>query len=312
MISRDFEKIWISLVNSNGFRRFAKWGPASIVFRHHIYQKLLSIRLYAITYRYRYQKPTYYQDVNTYCTFIGHTKSGGSLISSQLDAHQNIIMSDEMDALQFVSAGFSREQIIHIIARISRKEFLKGRVTARRLNPYSLIVPDQWQGRYHKLVVVGDSKAGKTTQNLANNPELLKRLRSVMGEVEIKFIHVIRNPYDPISIMMIRGQRKIQDAIEHYFDNCENLAKIRSQIGESNIFSIRYEDYIREPRTKLANLCHFLGVQASDEYLTACINVLRKTPDRSREQVKWDPQWIDVVKRKIDSYDFLDGYTYEN
>jgi hypothetical protein len=245
--------------------------------------------------------------------FIGHTKSGGTLIGSLLDAHPNVILADEADVLAYMENGFSRHQIYHILLKISRREVLKGRVTARRLKPYSFKVPGQWQGRYSKLQVIGDSRAGLTTQKFGRDPDLLRqKLHKLIPDVDIKLIQVIRNPYDPISQMMIRGKRSFQNAQERYFANCEILIELRKQMNSSTLLAVKYEEFIRQPESNLIRICNFLGIDACDDYVDACTNILYESPEQSRHLVRWEPEWIDAVQSKIDRFDFLEGYTFKD
>ncbi|MCB0190939.1 MAG: sulfotransferase [Anaerolineae bacterium] len=269
-------------------------------------------RRYVTTYYKCRQEPTQFKDVKTFCMFIGHVKSGSTLIGSLLDAHPNVILADEADALKYVSSGFSRDQLFHILLKASHREALKGRVTARRLNAYSLSVPDQWQGRYNKLQVIGDSKAGPSTRIISRDPQLIQRLNTVMSGIDVKLIQVIRNPYDPISLMMIRGRRSFENAVKHYFAYCETLADIRAKMNESSLLPVRYEEFIRQPEENFLKVCDFLGIEATAEYVSACLGILYSSPEQSRHLVPWSPQWIEVVKHKIDQFDFLGGYSYEN
>jgi hypothetical protein len=239
-------------------------------------------------------------------------KSGGSMIGSLLDAHPNVILADEVYALRYLQAGFNREQIFHILLRASQKEFLKGRVTARRLTPYSWLVPGQWQGRFTSLRVIGDSTTGASTQQLTEIPNLLEKLRKVMKSVNLRFVHVIRNPYDPISIMMMRGKRTFENASEHYFASCKMLLELHNQLSASELFPVRYEDFVGKPEKNLAEICKFLGLEATPEYLNACASILHKSPERSRHLVKWEPEWVEHVKSKMAPYDFLAGYSFED
>lgn len=234
------------------------------------------------------------------------------MIGSLLDAHPEIILSDEAGAIRYVSAGFSRNQIFHLLLRVSRREAMKGRVTARRLTPYSFAVPGQWQGRYATLRVIGDSTTGTSTQRFAREPHLLQRLHQVMEGRQVKFIQVIRNPYDPISYMMVRGKRSFANAIEHYFANCNTLVEMRKSLDPSNLYPVRYEDFIHQPDSHLSQICRFLGVEAGPDYLRSCRGILRQSPDQHRQMVDWNAKWITVVKNKIDQYDFLAGYSFEN
>lgn len=311
-MSNSLEDFWVSWLNSERWRHFAKWGVGARLFESSAYRKLDTTRRFVTTYYKSLRQPELFQDVHTFCMFIGHTKSGSSLLGSLLDAHPDIILADEADALRYVADGFGKEQIFHILLKGSHREAMKGRVTARRLDPYSLAVPDQWQGKYRALKVIGDSKAGPSVGRLSREPDLLHKVQKVMQGVNTRFIHVIRNPFDPISVMMMRGKRSFENAVEHYFDYCRTLTTLRQQLPGTQLMAVRYEAFVREPESHLQNLCRFLGVEAGDEYLHACAGILHDSPERSRELVTWQPEWIEIVQERIGQVEFLAGYSYED
>lgn len=234
------------------------------------------------------------------------------MVGGLLDAHPNIIISDEVDVLQYLAKGFNQDQLFHLILHASRREQMKGRVTARRLDPYSFLVPDQWQGSYSTLTVIGDSTAGKSTQKLAANPNLIRDLRGIMDGKPTRFIQVIRNPFDPMTIMMIRGTRTFENALQHYFEDCDTLNELRSYLNSEDLYSIRYEDFVKSSSNQLIELCNFLGTEANDDYLESCSRIINHSPERSRDLVEWKPEWIDRVEEKIDQYGFLEGYSFRN
>ena len=295
----------------SAFRQFLKKGPGAVIFRSKGYRRLLMLRHFISSYYSAVTLPARFMDVRIYCMFIGHNKSGVSMIGSLLDAHPDAILSDEADALEYVQAGFSRDQIFHILLRQSYREARKGRITARRLQPYSYQVPDQWQGRYRTLRVIGDSTAGSSTRSFASQPDLLKRLKNTMRGTDLKFIQVIRNPYDPISAMMVRSGRSFENAIETYFSYCETLSTMRKQLEPSQLLSLRYEDFVRDAKTRLTEICQFLGLQTEPDYLNACAGILHDTPETSRQWVQWDSGHINRVAAEIDRYEFLHGYSFE-
>jgi hypothetical protein len=131
-----------------------------------------------------------------------------------------------------------------------------------------------------------------------------------MTEVNVKFILVVRNPFDPISFIMIRGQRSFENAIEHYFSNCAMVNDLRKRIGSENLIAMRYEDFINHPKTNLAAVCRFLGLAADEEYLDACASILHATPEQGRHLVNWEEKWIKQVERQMKQFDFLDGYSF--
>ncbi|MEM2125336.1 MAG: sulfotransferase [Candidatus Methanosuratincola sp.] len=305
------ERMWISFTNSEEFRSFSKRGFGSVLFRSPAYRRLLLGKNYLTSYYTTLRYPALFSEVENFCIFIGHNKSGTSMIGSLLDAHPNIILADEVGALEHISAGFSRDQIFHILLRMSRKEFLKGKVTARRLTPYSYLVPGQWQGRCTTLKVIGDGTASSSTRRFAQEPDLLQRLQDRMAPVGVKFIQMIRNPYDVISVMMVRGKRSFENALGQYFANCVTLTDLRKKLDDSSLFAMRYEHFIEEPEQKLRGLCRYLRVECPDDYLNACLSILHPSPHQNRDMVKWQASWIDAVQDKIEQYDFLQGYSFE-
>ncbi len=170
------EKLWVSVIDSTRWRRFAKRGPGARLFQGKAFRRLDQAWRFTLTRWADRRRPDLLRDVRKLLMFIGQTKSGGTMIGSMLDAHPNAVVADEVDATRFVEAGFSRSQIFHLMLKGARREAMNGRVTARRLDPYSFSVREQWQGRFANLVVVGESEAGPSTRRLASDPGLLGRV----------------------------------------------------------------------------------------------------------------------------------------
>ena len=116
-------------------------------------------------------------------------KSGTSLLGAMLDAHPDMIVADEVDALRHAEQGYTREGLFQLLERGARGEAEKGRVTARRLDGgYALAVPGGSQGRSARPLVVGDGRAGPTTQALADDPGRLGRFRQLLDDVDLGVI----------------------------------------------------------------------------------------------------------------------------
>ena len=56
-------------------------------------------------------KKTFLKSLETYCMFIGYPRSGHSLVGSLLDAHPQIILAHELNALELFKRGFGARQI---------------------------------------------------------------------------------------------------------------------------------------------------------------------------------------------------------
>lgn len=250
--------------------------------------------------------------VRTYCVFIGHARSGHSIVGALLDAHPQVAISDELDALRYIDLGFAARQVMYLSVAVSRRQALNERRKAGHGGAvYSYHVPGQSQGDHHELRVVGDSQAGWTVQRLARDPRLFDALRAAMAGRDVRFIHVVRNPFDNISTMMLRGNRTFESAFHRYFANCESIVVLAERIGDDALLRLRHEDVVTQPRPTLRAACEFLGVDAPDDYLEACASILYDSPSRSRAKVRWTADMRASVEERIVHFDFLDGYTFE-
>jgi len=292
-----------SLVHSDGLPEYSTPGVGKRLFRW-----LNFARRYGLSYRQTRNASALFQDVETYCLLVGNTRSGGSTLSALLDAHPNVILADEVDTLQYLSAGFTRDQIYYLLCSISQKQAIRGR---KDRGKFTYQVPGQWQGRFTKLRVIGDSKAGKSTRRLAQHPNLLQQLRNLM-QVQTKLIHVLRNPFDSIAEMNLRSGRPLANGVDYYFENCATVASIRKQIQPSDFMTLKQEELLDDSGTRLSAVCHFLGLEASEDYLSACISILYKPAEKARSKVQWNPELIATVTRKLEPFDFLQGYSYQD
>ncbi|HEY7333154.1 MAG TPA: sulfotransferase [Candidatus Limnocylindria bacterium] len=250
-----------------------------------------------------------FEGVRTYCLFIGHARSGHSVIGALLDAHRQIVISDELDALRYLRAGFTRGQLMYGSLEISRRQGATLRQKAGRGGKtYSYHVPGAWQGRAEELRVVGDSQAGWTTRRLGADPDLLRRLRQRMAPIEVRFVHVVRNPFDNIATMMLRGGRTFESAFAQYAANCEVIVPLAARIGSQRLYRVRHEALVGDPRATLTALCAFLGVEADDAYLAAATAQVYRSPARSRTEVEWRPEDARRVEELIARFDYLAGY----
>lgn len=303
---------WTTLVDSGLFRRMAGGRTGRAMTRSRLFRDALLHKSYLTSAVMARRQPDAFREVRAFCLFIGHNKSGTSLLGSLLDAHPDAIVADDMDMLRFVAAGFSRDQICHLLAAGARRDFQKGRVTARRVGAYSFLVHGGQQGSYRRALVLGDSTSGSTTRRLGEAPALLDRLRATTGGAAARFIFVIRNPFDPISYIMVRGRRSFENAADHYFTNCATALELRRRIGPDNVLAVHYEPFVSDCEPQLRRVCDYLGLDAEPGYLTACAAVVRLTPQRERDRVAWDARRRAEVMARMRPYDFLDGYSFDS
>ena len=83
-------------------------------------------------------------------------------------------------------------------------------------------------------------------------------------------------------------------------------------LGNDAVIDVRHESLMEDPKSVLRELCGFLGLGYEDDYLEDCASIVFKSPHKSRYEVEWDDEMLDVVRAGICRFDFLEGYSYED
>lgn len=248
-----------------------------------------------------------YDEIERYCMFIGYPRSGHTLVGSLLDAHPDIVISHELDALRFLRAGFSREQIFSLILHKDKVFTGKG----REWTGYDYAIDGLWQGRYRNLKVIGDKKGGGSSRHLQAKPNIIEKLRKEM-ELPIKLIHIVRHPLDNIATHKRKWsvQPSLQEAIDSYFRRVEANAKLQSEVEEHEWCELSHEQFIENPEASLTTLIEFLEVEPHEDYIKAAASKVFNSPSNSRNKIDWPQEMIDQVAERSQKYDFLKDYEF--
>jgi hypothetical protein len=310
-MKRRLERAWVGFLDSPRWRRLSS-GPVGRRLMGGAVFRSLNLRRRRLLARVSARRqPDLASDVETICLFVGHVKSGGSLIGAMIDAHPDALIADEVDALDHLAAGFTRQELLAVMAKVSRREAMKGRVTARRLQAYSLAIDDQWQGRHRRALVIGESRAGPTTRKLGADPDRLEELVRFAAPARLRFIHVIRNPLDPIAAMVVRGGRSVEGAIDDYAAQAERAESIVSQLAPDDLLAVHYETLLERPTETVESVFGFLGLEPDRAVVAACAALIDPTREPERQLVEWTPAQLDQVHSLIHRHPFLDRYSDE-
>ncbi len=253
-----------------------------------------------------------FDELKTFCCFVGHGRSGGTLVGALLNAHPNIVMSNELNALRRLATGLSAAQLYRVIYLVSKRQVRRG---SRGGGGYSYEVPGQWQGKHADLKVIGDRKAGATAYEIVRNPYLLETLDRKI-RLEKKFVHVIRNPFDMITTSLQKtSPRAGEDSNAHlsreilnYFARCAAVRLIGDKFGVQAVHHLYHERLIADSTAQLQSLCLFLGVEAREDYLRDCSSILKSSPHHSRRSLKWTDHHIQSVRQGMQNCPWLDEY----
>jgi hypothetical protein len=245
-----------------------------------------------------------FDSVRTYVMFIGQPRSGTSLLGSILNAHRNMCVAQELNALKYVRRGYDRQQLFWLLLKRDGCFEKSG----RRWTGYDYEVPNQWQGRFEQLEVIGDKKAGLSTDQLQRYPELWERLQRLV-QVPVRIIHLVRDPFNVITTAQLRRRISLNRSVEIYFRRCETNWQLMQQHPDM-IRTLRLEDLIDQPERQLLDLCDFLDITPDIDYLRDSVSILFSKPRHSKAASPWPRHVIDDVQRRLQAFPFLQGYTY--
>jgi Sulfotransferase family len=260
-------------------------------------------RLWSAWARVRYRDEL--QRVTTFCLFIGYPRSGHSLVGAMLNAHREAVISHELDVFQLVADGCSRDELFSRILARAAWFNLRG----NRSN-YRYQIPNKWQGRFETLRVIGDKRGGTAAQWLARRPDVLDRLRALVG-VPVRMVHVVRNPYDNIAAIARWHNLTLDASIEFYFSHFHVTGQLEALAPSADVVTIRHEDFFHTPEKTLSNLCAFLGLDSSPSYLAECSSIVFARPTAPRRRTEWTSTQVSDVARRVTAYPFLAGYAFD-
>lgn len=250
-----------------------------------------------------------FDSVERYCMFVGHGRTGHSLVGSFLNGHPEMVVSHELDALRLLDRAtvpLSRDQLFSAILQRDAEFTSLGREWTK----YTYDVPGTTQGEFDRLRVIGDKKGAASTRRLGHSPELLGDLRETVS-APLRVVHVVRNPFDTIA-----SRRKLKDSwqeygVEKYFANADSVELVSEMLGEDELLRLHYDDLVTDTAGVLSDLCAFLGVEANDAYLSACDDFVFDSPKRTRTETEWSGDEIERIEHKCQEYDWLREYAFE-
>lgn len=275
-------------------------------------KRLLLARLSPLYTRLRHRD--LFAHVNRFCLFIGHGRSGSTLVGALLNAHPNVVMSNELDLLDYVKLKLTQEQLLNLIYYMSRRAARRGSLGG---GGYTYAVPNQWQGRHKEIRVIGDRRAGSTAIQLFQNPGLLTRLQEQV-QLPLSFVCVVRNPFDTITTTFKKTTRlenekpseHLRRQIEYYFERWAPVPLVIEKLGSNNLEFVFHEALIEDPEAVLSRLCSFLEIDADEGYLSDCASIIRRDPHVTRTSIDWPEELIELVRKKMVDVPWLQTYEY--
>ena len=286
--------------------------------------------------------PSVINSVRKFVFFVGYARSGHSIIGSLLDAHPNVIIAHEYALFEkWINDPQKHSNRRWLYTRLynnSKCSYQQGhRKSKENRKGYSLHIASYWQGRYNQTIeVIGDKAGGMTTKTYAkavrrSNGQFVRAYNNLLTTVNVPVItiHAVRNPFDNIATMLLYNTgnraRKLNTSLEDPYDDATLLEKqIRAYFSQVesvtrmveelqlNVTEIHSADLIGNPKGTMSRLCATLEIECTEKYLGVCSEKIFDSPSVTRHLVKWPPVLKRTVEQKIQNYEFLHRYTFDD
>jgi hypothetical protein len=241
--------------------------------------------------------------VKYFLMFMGYPRSGHTLVASMLNAHPNVVCSNQ----QFILNGATG--LDSILSNI------EAGTPSSQWNPNAYIEPCQ----KNDITVVGDKTGHRTVEHLISNPEALEKFKEVIPW-PIKWIHVVRNPFDCLSTWTKKNVENRQKRVprvtqEMEFNNVfQKFKALNEKILElqktEDVLSVTHERVIRFIDRSLDEMCTFLDIQKFDDWRARCIKKKWKEPRITRRNIAWNPDMRAKAAKITKQYPWFSGYDF--
>ena len=203
---------------------------------------------------------------------------------------------------------------------------------------YQLKVPSLLNGQYNKkLDLVGDKIGYLTVEAYTKHKQEFSAILHKLHQwFAVKVIFVVRNPFDNIATLtlydhisdVLKVKSRVTEHItkfkninacsnksENLLDSPKVLASATSKyirwITETHkmitelrpdLQVVQISDFIRSPKSSMKDLCDFLNLFCSDEYLDAVAAKTYQSESKSRYSIRWNREIYNKIDRMILQY----------
>lgn len=243
--------------------------------------------------------------VRGFITFLSFSGNGHSLISSMLDAHENIIISREVKILKHIYNGSDRDKMLKEIINHSKQYSAKGR--PHKGSNTSHFVEGQLNGSAKRLKFLGDKNGYGTVHQVLYYKNFFKKCEALL-RMPIIPIHIYRNPFRVVEhTRRFYSFRNIDDTATKVSERFHKVRRSLSRV--KNAVSIKFENILCSTDKTLLDLFKPLGIRPSDKFLGGCRSIITSIDE---PPVMWTPKSIKLINELCSSISYLNGYRYES
>ena len=153
-----------------------------------------------------------------------------------------------------------------------------------------------------------------------------------LGLYFLSTVQVVRNPFDNIAtetiytkgdaflrVALVKGDRPplntkelgshLECAIHKYFTQVFGIMKMETALS-LDLLRFHLVDLVTKPRQYLKEICSFLHLNCTEEYLKTCEDSIFSKLSQSRGLIEWRPDQLALVQELIDRVPWLRRYSF--
>lgn len=242
-------------------------------------------------------------DLHTFLLFIGYGRSGSTTVASVLNHHPNVLISNEMNII--LKRKYDRRKIITKI----RKNAINNPIKWHSINYNFKGVNVDYNKNKSLIHVLGDKQANRTTIEEYRNDAIIWEFYNKIPE--LKFIHVIRNPFDIITTKYLKNKKKykknISNTVREFFDLTKTVHRVKKNFL---VYDIHLEDLINDHKGETKKLLDWVELRYNAKILNDCTHFLLNKKSVTRDKHVWTDGQKAKVKNFITGYDWFKDYEW--
>ncbi len=237
-----------------------------------------------------------------FLSFMGYPRSGHTLVASILNANPNVLCSNQKNFYGSVG-NLTEKTLLKDIEIGARESSFKPTIKIKK-------VPKK------EILVMGDKTGHRTVTVLSENPQKLGMMKSFVG-VPIKWIHVVRNPYDNLATwgrLNFKNKNKdttqkkeLDGVILKYRKLNETITKLRRS---EDVLTVNHEYLITRMHNTLLEMADFLEIDFDPIWRDNVRSTIWKKPRITRNDVAWSQPQKKAVDQMVEEYPWLKGYVF--
>ena len=244
--------------------------------------------------------------IDRFVFFIGHQRSGTSLVGSLIDAHPQAMIAHEEDAIRFHQALLTRRQLFYVLIRNSKWKAATGRSEVGIHGGHTYAIDTKYQGSFDLLKVLGDKYAPSTARLFMNENLLESFCKKIV--VPITVFHVIRNPLDTIGSNYrhgLKGRYRHRQSADVFDQVLQGYDQRQSELEwcyrvlpkyDIRIEEIYLEDLITNTIEYIGRMFSSLCLGTNSQTITELSRIVASAPTLSRVDL---PHPISESEKKI-------------